>query len=382
MKNMKTSYILILLLCLLLIAIYMFWVSKDMSDFSVCYKGGKRIATGETLYRASDGHLQYKYSPGSAVFFSLIALLPQEAAKFIWYALELILLSAVFVISYDVLPDKLKKKGVIIGFSFLILLKFTAREIELGQVNILIIFLLLMVLMAVLNKKETRAGVFWGVSLLFKPYALVFLPYFLLKKRIKLILIGIAVVLVGLFLPSLFYGIKGNIIVLGEWQQSLSLSTSPLFDVYGNASLHTFFMKILPFDNLDLAWIFILGSALLLGAAVLWMMWEGKRGSHEKPEVLEFSFLCILIPLLSPLGWYYNYLYSLLAVVVLVNYIDSFPSLLKYVLILNFVVIGASLMEVLGEEVFRFYTEYSLVIINYIIILFFLLYLRVRKARL
>ncbi len=377
----KTRYILFLLLCLLLIAVYIFWVRKDMSDFSVCYQGGKRIVSGETLYRPSDGHLQYKYSPSAAVFFSVFALLPQEAAKLLWYAMELVLLWAVFVVSYGLLPHKLKTKTFIIGLSFLILLKFTAREIELGQVNILIIFLLIMALVALLNKKDTVAGLLWGVSLLFKPYAFVFLPYFFLKKRLKLILIGIGVVLVGLFLPSLFYGIKGNFIVLDEWQQSLSLSTSFLLDAYDNASLYAFFMKIFPSGRSDLAWVFIWGSSLVLGAAFLWMMWKGKEAGLEKPEVLEFSYLCILIPFLSPLGWNYNYLFSLLAVVILLNCIGSFASLGKSLLIVNFVVIGASLMETLGEKAFRFYTGYSLVVVNYMIVLFFLLYLRIRAAR-
>ena len=377
----KTKYILILFLCLLLIIIYIFWVKKDMSDFGVCYQAGKRIMMGETLYRAADGHLQYKYSPCSAVFFSLFSLLPQEAAKLIWYALELILLGIVYVVSYGLLPHKLKPKGWVIGLSFLVLLKFTAREIELGQINILIIFLLLMVLVALLKKKDTGSGVLWGVSLLFKPYALVFLPYFLLKKRIRVILFGMSTVLVGLLLPSLFYGMRGNIVVLGEWRQSLSLSTSPLLSVYDNASLHAFFLNIVPSENRDLAWVFILGLAVLTGAAFLWLMGKGKKAGLQKPEVLEFSYLCILIPLLSPLGWYYNYLYSLLAVVVLLNDFESFPSLGKFFLVMNFIVIGASLREILGKEAFRFYTGYSLVALNHLIILFFLFYLRLRQAR-
>ncbi len=375
----KIRNIIILFLCIFFLAVYIFWIRKDMSDFSVCYQGGKRIVDGETLYRTSDGHLQYKYNPTSAIVFSLFALVPQEVAKFIWYVLELFFLYAIFVFSYDVLPLKLKKKGVVLILSFLVLLKFTAREIELGQVNILILFLLLMVLSFLLKRKDVGAGVLWGISLLFKPYALIFLPYFLLKKRIKLLLTGTLFVLVGLVLPSIFYGLKGNVTVFKEWQQSLSVSTTHLLDAYDNASLHAFFLKIFPSENRDLAWIFILASVSLISAAFLWMMWKGKTESLEKPEVLEFSFLCCLIPLFSPLGWNYNYLYSLLAVVFLLNFIGAFPSGLKYILIINFVVIGASLMEILGEKTFRFYTGYSLVVINYLIVLFFLFYVRLRE---
>jgi len=378
----KTRYILIFFLCLLFIAVYIFWIRKNMSDFNVCYQGGKRILEGETLYRASDGHLQYKYTPTSAVFFSLFALFSLEAAKFIWYVLELFLFYLILVSAYDVLPVKLKKKGAVLILSFLVLMKFTAREMELGQVNILILFLLLMILLALLKRKDVGAGLLWGASLLFKPYALVFLPYFLLKKRIKLILTGLGVVLIGFVMPSIFYGLKENIIVFKEWQQSLSLSTTPLLDAYDNASLHAFFLKIIPSERSELAWIFILAASALIGAALVWMIWKGKIEGLEKAEVLEFSYLCCLIPLLSPLGWNYNYLYSLLAVVFLLNNSGTFPSWLNYILIANFVVIAASLMEILGEKAFRFYTGYSLIVINYLIVLSFLFYARLTEHRL
>ncbi|GAJ16958.1 unnamed protein product, partial [marine sediment metagenome] len=48
----------------------------------------KRIIKGEALYRISDGHLQNKYSPASAGFFSLFTLFPYELAKYIWYLSE------------------------------------------------------------------------------------------------------------------------------------------------------------------------------------------------------------------------------------------------------------------------------------------------------
>jgi hypothetical protein len=108
------------------------------------------------------------------------------------------------------------------------------------------------------------------------------------------------------------------------------------------------------------------------------MMILGKRENLKKPEVLEYSFLFVLIPLFSPLAWYYNYLYSILTIVFLINYIDKFPKVLKYLLIANFIIIGGSLREVLGKDAFRFYTGYSLVVISYLIVLFHLFYLRVK----
>jgi len=378
MSSKARSVLVIILVFLFFSLVYQYFVKKDMSDFGVCYQGGKRIIKGETLYRASDGHLQYKYSPASALFFSLFTLLPYEIAKFIWYLSELFFLFLSLIISYEILPSKQKKKGLVIIFSLLVLVKFFGREIELGQINIFICFLLIMMIRAVLGKNDLEAGLILGFSLFFKPYGLVFLPYFILKKRLKLVASGLGMVVVGFILPVIFYGLEGNIIVLKEWQKSLSQSTPYLLDHYDNASIIAFFLKTLPDERRELAFVFIIFAALVIGYSFLWMMLVGKRMNLKKPEVLEVSFLFVLIPLFSPLAWYYNYLYSILTIVFLINYIDKFPSILKYVLIANLIVIGASLREILGKDVFRFYTQYALVLISYLVILFHLFYLRVK----
>jgi len=111
------------------------------------------------------------------------------------------------------------------ALSFFILLKFIGREIELGQVNILMYFLLLMMIKALLEKKDVQSGLFWGLSLFFKPYALVFLPYFVLRKRLKLLASGMASLIIGFLLPIFFYGLEKTLFVLKEWQRTLSLST-------------------------------------------------------------------------------------------------------------------------------------------------------------
>ncbi|NQT79235.1 MAG: DUF2029 domain-containing protein [Candidatus Aminicenantes bacterium] len=378
MSKKARNILIIILVFLFFLLVYNYFVKKDMSDFGVCYQGGERILKGETLYRISDGHLQYKYSPVSAVFFSLFVLLPYELAKVIWYFLELYFLFMALIISYNILPLKLKKKGSVLILSFLVLAKFISREIELGQVNIFITFILIIMLQALLEKKDIKAGLFWGFSLFFKPYALVFLPYFILKKRLKLIGSGFGVIFLGIVLPVFFYGLKQNMFVLKEWYTTLSQSTPQLLVQYDNASIHAFILKNLPADNGNLVLIFILCAVLLIGFSFLWMIYLGNRENSLKPEVLESSFLFILIPLLSPLAWYYNYLYSLLAVVFLLNFIGKFPKVHRYIIITNLIIIGGSLIEVLGKAGFRFYTQHSLVVISYLIILFYLFYARVK----
>jgi hypothetical protein len=311
------------------------------------------------------------------LFFAGFSALPLEAAKALWYILMWAFAAASFFLSSRLLAAEPGKKTALISLSFLTLLKFLGREVELGQANLLIIFALTLMLFLYLRGKETAAGLLWGFSLFFKPYALVFAPYLALKKSFKTLAAGISLLLAGLAVPSLFYGLRGNIQVLKEWPSTLSRSTAGLLSVYDNASLPAFFLKILGPSGSKIAGMIFAGALAVLASVFFWMIRRGIRSSASlRPEVLECSFLFILIPYLSPLGWNYNYLYSLLAVMLLLRVFPLFPRLLQIVLAINFAVVGTSVVEVWGRGLFDFYTRHSLVVINYAIILFALFYLR------
>jgi hypothetical protein len=379
MLPMKRA-ILFFAVILILAAVYEFWVRKDMSDFGMYYRAGERISNGETLYRESDGHLKYYYSPTSALFFAAFSLIPYEWAKLLWYILQFLCLAGVFFLSLRILPVPEKKAIPVCLWTFLILLKFLGREVELGQLNLFILLALTLMFSLLLEKKEVAPGLLWATSMFFKPYALVFLPYFLVKKKSKPAGIGLSVFFAGLFLPALFYGFRGNLIVLKEWMSNLLYRTNNLLSAYDNASLYGFLSKVFPTDwNKGVISVLIL-LFLLLALALLWMIRTGRTSREvHRPEVLESSFLLIMIPLFSPLGWNYNYLYSFLAVMLIVSAFKKFPLTLKIILIINFAMISTSLVEFWGRTLFHFYTQYSLVLINYLVILFGLFYLRLRK---
>jgi hypothetical protein len=121
-------------------------------------------------------------------------------------------------------------------------------------------------------------------------------------------------------------------------------------------------------------------SVLIIAAVMLEMMKRGRSGpATEIPEALEGAFLLVLIPFLSPLGWYYNYLYSWLAVMLIIRFFRKLPTAWKIIQVINFAVIGSSLVEIWGWTLFRFYTQHSLVVINYFIVLVTLFYFRAKR---
>jgi len=380
-KKSPVRFALVLTAALVLAGAYILHIRQDMTDFGVCYQGGKRISQGETLYREADGHLQFKYSPAAALFFAPSAALPFETAKVVWYVLELAFLAVIFLVCLRMLPASGKKPRRVFVWTFLIELKFLARELELGQVNLFILFVLTLMLYSLIRRKEIRTGFLWGISLLFKPYALVFLPYFLIKKRFRALVAGFAALAAGLVLPAIFYGFRGCLVILREWPATLSKSTSALLTSFDNASLYGFLLKAFPGLSGQLGGAIFLTVFLLLAAAVLWLVRVGRSAPLiQNPEILESAFLLILIPLFSPLGWNYNYLYSLPAVMLILSAWRQFPRTAQFVLVINFVMTSTSLIELWGRALFHFYTHHALVVLNFLVVLASLAYLRAKKT--
>ncbi|MFC2168989.1 glycosyltransferase family 87 protein [Acidobacteriota bacterium] len=376
----KTSFF-ILAGFVIFLLIFIFKVKEEMVDFEVNYKAGKRIGWGETLYRAEDGHYQFKYSPFSAILYWPLSYLPLTLAKAIWYFL---ILFSVVLIGYSCrrLIGLSKDSSIWISvLPFLILTKYFLRELDLGQINALItLILLLMVGYLVSDEreksrwKEIYAGGMWGFALALKPYALIFLPYFIIKKKWKALTSGLFFLSVALLLPSLFYGFKGNLFVLKEWKRSLSQSTPTLLDTWDNSSIIAFFMKWTGDQKTSL----IFAGAVFVALGILCLI-VFLKGGKERAPVLDGALILILIPLISPLGWDYNFLMSVLGIMILLAKFKEFTSFWKAVLIFNFSIITFALYDILGREYYGTFMSLSITTINFLIIIGFLAYLRLRK---
>jgi hypothetical protein len=348
---------------------YIVHVREDMSDFGVCFKGGERVLAGETLYRASDGHLQFKYAPAGALFFAGPALLPFEAAKAVWYVLSLVFLFWIARMGLDILPPGPVRRGLIGALGFLVMAKFLARELELGQVNLLILFLLGLMATALIRGRQVPAGIAAGASLFFKPYALVFLPYLLAKRKWKALAMTAIMAVAGFALPMTVYGPGGSLALHGEWIDSLRVSSRDLLAAGDNASLAALVLKNAgPVSNGTLLLV-LAAAVILLGLVFLGMIGAGRKIETVKAEGLEAAFLMALIPLFSPLGWVYNYLYGFWAVLFLVAGMGRLPLVFRALMIANLGAIGLTVIEVVGRRIFDAYNNYAVAAVNFLVVL-------------
>jgi alpha-1,2-mannosyltransferase len=380
----KASSLFILAGGLLFLALFVFKARFEMADFEVNYNAGKRLWRGETLYRTADEHYQFKYPPASALLYVPLSFLPLSAAKAIWYALILLWTGLLLGLSSKLVDPGGEKRQVLIALSGAVLAKFLLRELLLGQINALIsALLILMVWVLVRDEKspslprEITAGILCGLATALKPYALIFFPYFLLKKKWHSLWPGFLFVALSLFVPMPFYGLPGNMVVLREWTTSLSRSTPALLNSQDNVSFLAFLVKSTGDQHL---------STLIYGAALgclafLVILFIGKGKKMASPLLCEAALLLVLIPLVSPLGWDYTFLSSILAVALIVKDFHFFPRAVRIILVCNFLVIALSIYDLLGRKLYTMFMSWSVLTINFFVLVAALFYLRFERRR-
>lgn len=358
-------------------AVYVARVRDGMADFAVNYQAGQRLAAGETLYQTVDGHYMFKYLPFSALLYLPLAALPFEAAKAIWFGLSVAAMLVMFRLGRQLVSREAASYLAIV--SGLVLAKYFLHELRLGQINALITLIMMLAIRALTrpgDRQDAIAGALAGLATALKPYAALLLAYLVITRRWTSVAAGLAVLGVSLAVPAVFYGIDGNLRVLGEWASTLSASTPDLLTNTDNVSVVAFFTKWTgdPTRALPLA-------GLLLGVLGLLTLVVIRRGGQQQhAPVLDGAMVLTLIPLVSPLGWDYTFLMALLATMLLVHHFDSFPVAARVLLAANFAIIALAVYDIMGRQAYATFMQWSVTTLNFLIIVGGLTYLRVRRV--
>ncbi|MEI6817115.1 MAG: glycosyltransferase 87 family protein [Bacteroidota bacterium] len=210
-----------------------FW----LNDFKVYYTAASRLFNGGTLYNEAFGlgSGYYKYSPFAAAFFIPFTFLPYKIAAIIYY----------FIIAYlivQVLKMALYLTNIIAGkeipmnqqsillYVFLAGIVHLQRELHLGNVNILLLSILLFSLKKMLDGKMLLPAILLGLVILFKPHFIIFIPSLLLRKKFGIALQSMITVMVGLMIPSLFLGVHQNVELHSQWLQTMQTHNAGIID--------------------------------------------------------------------------------------------------------------------------------------------------------
>ena len=356
--------------------VYIVKISHRMPDFEVYQRAAIRARAAQQLYRPDDGHYVFKYVPAFAIAAVPIGAMPDAAARATWFGCSVALLALLLRLSLAIVPDRRHSGAVLVATTFVLLGKFYAHELELGQVNILMAALIVAAARQMRVGSEGAAGFLVAAAVVVKPYAVLFLPYLVARRRVTSLTTAAAGLLAALLLPAVVYGFAGNLRLLQGWWTTVSESTAPNLMDANNVSAASVFARALgpgrPAQILALLVVLV----LLTAAAFVFTRRRGLPFS----EGLEIALLLTMVPIISPQGWDYVFLVSTPGVMYLVNYRDALPGYLRTGVIVALLLIAFSIFDLMGRPAYKMFMSLSIITSAYLVVIAGLVALRVRRV--
>lgn len=348
----------------------------EMRDFEVYWTAAGRAADAQPLYRADDGHYQFKYLPAFAVLTVPVASLTLDTAKALWFVVSVGLMIALLWLSVRILPHRRRSVWLLVLVMFVVMAKFYGHELVLGQVNLLFAVVAAAGILALRHDRVAAATTLFIVAVVIKPYAVIFLPWLVFLRGVRAattIMLGAGAVLL---VPSVAYGVAGALELHRAWWATVLESTAPNLTNPDNVSLAALFAKwfgMTAASRIATA----VASALLL----MTLVWTVVRGRDlPQRQALEGAVLLAAIPLLSPQGWDYVFLVATPAVAFFANDSHQIPQGMRVATWTALAVTGLSLYDLLGRARYAAFMSWSVITLCFLVLIAALVVLRFRRV--
>jgi alpha-1,2-mannosyltransferase len=359
-----------------IIGAFLLRVSRDMRDFEVPWTSGTRAIASEPLYRVEDEHYQFKYLPAFAVLAIPLGLLPLPVAKGIWFVASVFMLVALMILSVRILREQRKPTAFLVVCAIVVLAKFYARELDMGQVNLPFAVAAVGALFALKTGRELQAARLIVLTIAIKPYGALLLPLLLVRRRRATMAAAAVGVSLLLLLPIPLYGFAGTFDLHQAWWRTINETTAPNLVNPDNVSLASMYAKWFGSSGLSAALATTTALVLVAGVVTVFL----RRRTVSFPEGLEGSLLLLLIPLLSPQGWDYVLLIATPAVVYLANYLDTLPRPWRMATVVAGLTIGLSLFDIMGRAAYAAFMGAAVISVCALVLAAALVALRLRAT--
>ena len=342
---------------LIAIAGFQWRIRHEMVDFGVYHQAAVRVTHAEPLYQAADGHYQFKYLPVFALLTSPLALVDADGAKMIWFALIYGALVVFVRWSVTFLPARQRASAALMGLTVLLMAKFYAHELTLGQANLLFGVLALGGIAAIQMEAPAVSGVLFGLAVCIKPYAALFGPWLLVTEGRRATVAFASTCALALVAPVVVYGPGGNVQLLLDWWHTVTASTAPNLTGADNIS----------FAALGAKWLgpglparLVAGVMSAVGLGLIIDAWSRRKDVVE-PAYLEAAGLLVLVPLLSPQGWDYVLLLATPAVALIIDRLPELSRPWRIAAWTALAVQGLVIFDLVGRQAYGLYMRSSIV---------------------
>ena len=355
-----------------------------MPDLDVYLRAGTRAMAAEPLYRAEDSHYQFKYLPAFALLMVPFASMSAEMARALWFAGSVTLLAVLLAGSIRLIHQSAEETHdhiavwLLATVTVIVLGKFYARELVLGQVNVLFAVTVVAALLALRQGREATGGALVVLAIVLKPYAALFVPWLLARRRprsIQAVIVGLAVAVAA---PAVIYGFAGTAALHRDWWQTVLTTTAPNLLNPDNVSWLAMFTRW--FEGAPGPWpLTLLTISLVCTVGVAAWVWSYREGLAF-PEGLEGALLLLLMPFLSPQGWDYVLLVATPAVMFVLAFAHRLPPAVRWATLAALGVAGLTIYDLMGRQAYHAFMNASGVTICFLVVIGALTMVRLRRV--
>lgn len=250
---------------------------------------------------------RFLYPMTFALFFIPFTFFSLESAAQIWLVVNICFL----ILSFYFLNIIIKNKNVLawvavslVGVAFFNPIYYT---LKIGQINIIILFLLLFVLFFLTKQKQKKIyslfiGIALGLATLIKIFPIIILFYLLLKKRYKIVIIATVTIVLLTFASGLIVGFDQEIQyyfkklpAVFSWIPVAPISIPGFMRTVFSADSTAAQLFLLSRKKIDLLSDFLTGMLAVSTFLYVWLL----KNKNKLAIILEFSLMIILTLLIS-----------------------------------------------------------------------------------
>ena len=194
-------------------------------DFTVYYSAAKALIYGEQVYGSAFGNSTvglYKYAPFTLLLFVPYTLFPLNIAVLLHSTIIALLILGVIqmasrIFLKNVLKREIKLNSYLLLAVFLSALVHIIRELLLGNINLLLLMLVLLGIFQHLKGRPVLAGLYYGLVILFKPYFLLINLPLIIRFRYKPLLVTVFTIAASFLMMVLIFGWDGAVGLHLDW---------------------------------------------------------------------------------------------------------------------------------------------------------------------
>jgi arabinofuranan 3-O-arabinosyltransferase len=278
--------------------------AKD--DFLDFHRAGRAVLEGRSPYQDPS----YLYPPVVAYAFAPLALMPPLAASAVWYALSLIALAAIAVVSVEAVTGSVCATASRYVLPLVAAARPWTNNLEHGQTNLMIAALLALAFRAGRRGGHARAGALAAAAGTIKLFPYVSLLYFITRHGARAVLAAALAVTVLLWaLPSLRVGIANTSQIAAFRTRTLDRFAPGRAVQPGswNQSLAALVVRVAPASaeqrTIGHATAIVQATVVVFLAIVLWRSRSRGPAGDRVADFAAFSACLAAMPLISGLSW-------------------------------------------------------------------------------